>query len=285
MIISIAVFIICPNNLALIAKFQHPPCCPVRPEKHIFANLCQDHDGLVATSRVSSFTFPEPWILTSIPFKLNTFQALPYYSIQVMLPDLAGSGNAGSRENHMLCRSRWKQRHFQTGPGEREREWDWKTMRVENSCLQKKWKSCFGVQLCRWLILPRSFLSYFWGSSCLLALICWTHPQFLKRKFRTKCCVWVYRVTEAPANPFHSHLHCVRVEPGVPDVPCLPYSTSHLAALDNVFSADQRLAMWMSCSGPEENRRAVGLTGEERICGSSWSLPLRGIWMWLSGCR
>lgn len=223
-IISITVFVICPTIWLSLLNFSTHHVVQL-VQKNIFANLCQDHDGLVATSSVSSFTFPEPWILTSNPSKLNTFQALPYYSVQVMLPDLAGSGNAGSGVNHMVCRSRWKQRHFQTGPGERERERESeieKTMRVENAYLQKRWKSCFGVQLCRWLILPRSFLSYFWGSSCLLALICWTHPQFLKRKFRTKCCVWVYRVTEAPANPFHRHLHCVRVEPGVPSVPFLP---------------------------------------------------------------
>lgn len=83
--------IICPNNLALKPKFQHPPCCPGGPEQHLFTNLCQDHDGLVAASRVSSFTFPEPWILTSNPIQPNTFQALPYYILQVMLADLAGS--------------------------------------------------------------------------------------------------------------------------------------------------------------------------------------------------
>lgn len=81
------VFIICPNNLAFIANIQHPPCCPGDQEQHIFNNLCQDHDGLVATSRVSLFTFPEPRILTR-----NPIQVLSSYILQVMLPDLAGSG-------------------------------------------------------------------------------------------------------------------------------------------------------------------------------------------------
>lgn len=164
---------------------------------------------------------------------------------------------------------------------DRQRERDWESNM--GAYLQKMWKSCFGVQLSMWLILPRCCLSYFWGSSCLSVLICWTHPQFLMRKFRTKCSIWVstYWVTEVPANPSHSHLPCARVEPGVPGVPCLPCSTSQV----NVFSADQGLAMWMSWSDPQEKLRAVGLRREERISGSSSSLPHRGIWVQLSGCR
>lgn len=130
-IISITVFVICPTIWLSLLNFSTHQVVQL-VQKNIFANLCQDHDGLVATSSVSSFTFPEPWILTSNPSKLNTFQALPYYSVQVMLPDLAGSGNAGSGVSHMVCRSRWKQRHFQTGPGEREREKE--RVRLKKQC-------------------------------------------------------------------------------------------------------------------------------------------------------
>lgn len=65
------------------------------PEQHLFPNLCQGHDDLVATFSVPSLPFPEPWILTGNPIQVPKFQVLPYYILLLMLPDLAGSGKEG----------------------------------------------------------------------------------------------------------------------------------------------------------------------------------------------
>lgn len=113
-----------PTSLALIAKFQHPPCCPGGPEQHLFPNLWQSHGDLVAPFTVSTLPFPEPWILTGSPVQLPSFQAPPYYILLVMLSNLACSrkeGRGQTTSSHTLCRSRWKQRHFQTGPSKIER--------------------------------------------------------------------------------------------------------------------------------------------------------------------
>lgn len=64
-----------------------------------------------------------------------------------------------------------------------------------------------------------------------------------------------------------SHQHSSKYHPQspalprecLPAAPCLASSTSHLAPLNNVFSADQGPGVWMSCSGLQWNLQAAGL--------------------------
>lgn len=73
------IFIICPNNLALKPKFQHPPCCPGGPEQHLFTNLCQDHDGLVALES-PHLPFLSPEYSQATLFSQTRFRLYPIIS-------------------------------------------------------------------------------------------------------------------------------------------------------------------------------------------------------------